>query len=84
MDFAELPFYALWWIVHPHGPDGPSRQGDVILPKGIYRVVKLMGDGSGQPLRWRPGDMPYILASPLGISMVNEQKVAGLASPPMW
>jgi hypothetical protein len=25
--------------------------------------------------------MPYILASPLGASLVNEQKVAGLVSP---
>src|SRR5215218_5782217 len=65
----------------PRSRPRPGREGDVILPEGIYRVVKLIGDGSGEPLRWRPGDMPYILASPLGASLVNEQKVAGLVSP---
>ena len=64
-----------------HGSDGPGRQGDVMLAEGIYRVVELMGDGSREPLRWRPGDMPYILASPLGASLVNEHKVAGLVPP---
>jgi hypothetical protein len=42
--------------------------------------VKLMGDGSGQHLRWWSG-VCHIPASSLGASLVNGQKVAGLVSP---
>jgi len=62
----------------PRSRPRPGREGDVILPEGIYRVVKLIGDGSGEPLRWRPGDMPYILASPLGASLLSGRRTNGL------
>jgi hypothetical protein len=67
--------------VHRHGSDGPGRQGDVILLEGIYQVVKLMGDGSGEPLRWRLGAMPY---SCKPAQLQRGERTKGLASPPMW